>query len=74
LYVPLSFKQTNDLKILAVNTNDFSSLPSLIKAAIVKPESKWKLMMGVKHNNELYNSIEPDGTCGSIMDYLMTTQ
>ena len=31
-------------------------------------------MMGVKHNNELYNSIEPDGTCGSIMDYLMTTQ
>ena len=74
LYVALSFKQTNDLKILAVNTNDYSALPSLIKAAIVKPESKWKLMMGVKHNDEFYNVIEPNGTCGFIMDYLMTTQ
>jgi len=71
--VALSMKQTKELRDLAISTNNYDALPDLIKSCIVRPDSKWKLEMRVKHSNEFYKTVNPDGTCGFMMDYLMTT-
>lgn|GEM_PF-1852221 len=53
---------------------DIESLANAIMSLIVATESEWKFELGIKHDREFYETISPDGSCGYLMDYVMTTK
>ena len=71
--VALSSSVLNELKALFFSENhQEEDLAARIKTRIKEKSSKWRLEMYVKHSDEFYRATSADGTCGFVMDYIMT--
>jgi len=73
IQICLSYRHTTELKELALVNKFHDALSTAMKANITNPDKGWRLELMVKHDREFYHTIKPDGTCGFLMDYVMTT-